>query len=170
MTVASRIAVMNHGHLAQVATPSEIYENPSSRFVADFIGDVNMIEGIAGDAMTINGENARAFTGKDGTRFVGQVGPDSGRLKAGDKCWLAVRPAKIAIARQQPVDAANLVRGVIEDIGYYGNVSNYHVRLADGSMIKAQEANRRRLANRDINWEDEVWLSWTPGAGVILDK
>ena len=171
MTVASRIGLMNHGKLAQVATPPVIYENPNSRFVADFIGDVNLIEGKAGEPVDGGAEPAFGFTrGADGTPFIGQLGPESDGLKQGDPCWLAVRPAKIAISRTRPEDAANLIRGVVEDIGYYGNVSNYHVRLPDGGIIKAQEANRRRIANRDINWEDEVWLSWTPGAAIILAR
>jgi putrescine transport system ATP-binding protein len=171
MTVASRIGLMNHGKLAQVATPAEIYENPNSRFVADFIGDVNLIEGKAGKPVTVDGEAAFSFTrNSDGAAMVGQLGPESGQLKEGDPCWLAVRPAKIAITKAKPEKAANAVSGRIEDIGYYGNVSNYHVKLADGAKVTAQEANRRRLANRELTWDDEVWLSWTPGAGVILAR
>lgn len=171
MTVASRIGLMDHGKLAQVATPPVIYENPNSRFVADFIGDVNLIEGKAGEPVANGDEPAFTFVrDADNVRFTGQLGPESGELREGDRCWLAVRPAKIAITRSKPENATNLIAGKVEDIGYYGNVSNYHVRLPDGTMIKAQEANRRRIANREINWEDEVWLSWTPGAAVILAR
>lgn len=170
MTVASRIGLMNQGHLAQVATPPVIYENPNSRFVADFIGDVNLLEGKAGEPAANGAEPAFTFTrDADGVAFTGQLGPDT-TLQKGEKCWLAVRPAKIAITKAKPEGAVNVLKGVVEDIGYYGNVSNYHVRLKDGGMIVAQEANRRRIANREINWEDEVWLSWTPGAAVILAR
>ncbi|MFZ1815241.1 MAG: ABC transporter ATP-binding protein [Rhizobiaceae bacterium] len=169
MTVASRIGLMNHGVLAQVATPVDIYENPVSRFVADFIGDVNLLEGVSAGKVAKSAEPMVRFTReKDGASFVGQPGPASAALDKGQKCWLAIRPAKIAISLKKPAGGDNAIKGVVEDIGYYGNLSTYHVRLPDGAVIKAQEANRRRNANREISWDDEVWLSWTPGSSVLL--
>jgi putrescine transport system ATP-binding protein len=168
MTVASRIGLMNAGRLAQVATPPEIYENPDSRFVADFIGDVNIIEGTAGESIRRDGEEFRQFhrTGSD-SAFVAR---DSAPIPAGEACWLAVRPEKIAISKARPADAANMIGGRVHDIAYVGNLSTFHVRLDDGTIVKAQEANRRRIANREITWEDEVWLSWTPGAAIVLAR
>jgi putrescine transport system ATP-binding protein len=168
MTVASRIGLMNAGKLAQVATPPEIYENPDSRFVADFIGDVNIIEGKAGESVRRDGEEFRQFrrTGGDGD-FLAR---DSAPVPAGETCWLAVRPEKIAISKVKPADAANVISGRVLDIAYVGNLSTFHVRLDDGTIVKAQEANRRRIANREITWEDEVWLSFTPGAAIVLAR
>jgi len=167
MTVASRIGLMNKGNLQQVATPGQIYENPASRFVADFIGDVNMIEGVAGEGTSANGEAFTRFRSASGGDFVARSNEP---VAAGAPCWLAVRPEKIAISREKPADAANLLKGRVHDIGYVGNLSTYHVDTGGGRIVKAQEANRRRIANRDITWEDEVWLSWTPGAGVLLTR
>jgi len=168
MTVASRIGLMNAGRLAQVATPPEIYENPDSRFVADFIGDVNIIEGKAGDSVRRDGEEFRQFRRTSGDGMF--LARDSAPVPAGETCWLAVRPEKIAISKTKPADAANVIGGRVHDIAYVGNLSTFHVRLDDGTIVKAQEANRRRIANREITWEDEVWLSFTPGAAIVLAR
>ncbi len=168
MTVASRIGLMNLGNLTQVATPADIYENPNSRFVADFIGDVNVIEGIAQKLEQRDGEDFCQFTQTGtGENFLAR---NHGGVASGETCWLAVRPEKISISKTRPTDAVNMLGGKVHDIGYVGNMSTYHVRLADGKIVKAQEANRRRISNREITWEDEVWLSWTPGAGLLLAK
>ena len=162
MTVATRVAVMDEGKLMQVATPDRIYETPNSVYVADFIGDVNLIEGRAtqsGDKVLIDwAEGASPLTATTSDRF-----------EAGQKCWLAIRPEKIAISAEQ-TDHANTVRGRILDIAYLGNISTYHVQLPSGHVIKAQAANTRRIARRTFTWEDEVWLGWTETAGVLLDK
>ena len=166
MTVATRIGVMNEGLLAQVDTPADIYENPQTRFVADFIGDVNLIAG-----------KVHATTSKAGDEFIelaveDQKKPFTARCadgcKKGDKAWLAVRPEKISISKKRDPKEANQITGIVDDIAYIGNLSTYYVRLTDGTIVKAQEANRRRISNREITWEDEVWLSWSPGGGIIL--
>lgn len=168
MTVASRIGLMNKGRLAQVAAPADIYENPDSRFVADFIGDVNLIAGTAGIQIRNNGEAILEFHSKDNnTSFQARC---TGEIKPGSQCELAVRPEKIVISRSRPDDATNLLEGHVDDIAYVGNLSTYYVRLADGSIVKAQEANRRRIGNREITWEDQVFLSWTPGSAILLDR
>jgi putrescine transport system ATP-binding protein len=167
MTVASRIGLMNAGQLAQVATPPDIYENPNSRFVADFIGDVNIIEGKAGGTVRRDGEEFREFT-RGGGAFLARDGAHP--VSPGDSCWLAVRPEKIAISKTRPADAMNVIGGKVHDIAYVGNLSTFHVRLEDGSIVKAQEANRRRIANREITWEDEVWLTFSPGGGLVLAR
>jgi putrescine transport system ATP-binding protein len=168
MTVASRIGLMNKGSLAQVATPGQIYENPDSRFVADFIGDVNILEGRAGKGLRRDGEEVTGF------EYAG--GKLSGRaneaIAPGATAWLAIRPEKILVSRTAPKDKSlsNVLEGRVHDIAYSGNLSTFHVRLDNGAIVKAQEANRRRLAKREIVWEDKVWLAWTPGAGVLLAR
>ncbi|MCG6884184.1 MAG: ABC transporter ATP-binding protein [Silicimonas sp.] len=161
MTVASRVAVMNHGELIQVDTPGRIYEAPSSIYVADFIGDVNLIEGRVGAV----GELAE-LNWAEGRSLKGQAGPS---LEPGQAATLAIRPEKIAISREEP-EAGNRVKGRIVDIGYLGNLSTYHVKLDEGPMIKCEVGNRSRLARRDFTWEDEVWLSWTDTAGLVLSS
>ena len=87
---------------------------------------------------------------------------------AGKNVVLSLRPEKLTISKDKPT-AANVLKGTVIDIGYLGNMSTYHVRMADGTMVKAQAANTRRIANRGITWEDEVWLSFTATAGVVLE-
>ncbi len=81
-----------------------------------------------------------------------------------------MRPEKIAISKTKPADAVNVIGGRVHDIAYVGNLSTFHVRLDDGTIVKAQEANRRRIANREITWEDEVWLTFNPGGGLLLAR
>lgn len=162
MTVASRVAVMDHGKIVQVATPDKIYEEPNSVYVADFIGDVNIIKGTASptgdDSFGISwSEGAAPLTARSNVGFAD-----------GQNCHLAIRPEKVAISAEKPVDAANAVQGKILDIAYLGNISTYHVELPTGDIVKAQSANTRRIARRAFTWEDTVWLSWTDTAGVLL--
>ena len=162
MTVASRVAVMDHGRIIQAATPAEIYEAPNSVYVADFIGDVNIIAGHG--RKTAEGYEVNYAEGQ--APLMAKTNTDFG---AEARCHLAIRPEKVSINTEKPGDAANAVAGEIHDIAYLGNLSTYHVRLANGQMIKAQEANTRRLSRREFTWEDKVWLSWTDTAAVVLE-
>jgi len=162
MTVASRVAVMDQGRMVQVDTPAGIYENPNSVYVADFIGEVNIIEGKAANI-------------KDGTLEVHYAeGADPLKVTTdktvtdGQTVSFAIRPEKIAVGTEPMADRPNHARGTIIDIAYLGNISTYHVRLASGQMVSAQMTNSRRLARRSFTWDDEVWLSWTDTAGVLL--
>ncbi len=161
MTVASRVAVMDHGQLIQVATPEVIYEQPKSVYVADFIGDVNLIKGSVrsvGDGAEVSWAEGRAPL----------LGQSASGLAAGTGATFAIRPEKIAISDTEPQDRRNKVQGKILDIGYLGNLSTYHVELPEGPVIKCEVGNRNRLERRDFTWEDEVWLSWSDTAGLIL--
>jgi putrescine transport system ATP-binding protein len=162
MTVAHRIAVMDHGRLAQVATPPELYEQPASRWVAGFIGDVNLIEGavVAADA------GGLAIEGAGGRRFVA-----IGAADVGQKVWIALRPEKLRLSATKPETAGeNCVAGRIHDIAYLGDVSLYKVRLDDGATMTVSRANASRRIDRAIGWDDTVWLAWTPDAGVVLTR
>jgi putrescine transport system ATP-binding protein len=164
MTVAIRVAVMDHGKIIQVATPPKIYEEPNSVYVADFIGDVNIIEGAAHK------------TSEDGYDIHWAEGQEPIHAKTttvlseGQKAFVALRPEKISIAEEKPEGAVNAVKGKIIDIGYLGNISTYHVELPGGVMVKAQATNTRRLSRRNFTWEDEVWLSWTLTAASVLER
>ena len=159
MTVASRVAVMDAGVIVQVATPDRIYETPNSVYVADFIGEVNLIEGHA----SVAGGMATIAWGEGQAPIMAQTD-----LTADTKCTYAIRPEKITISQDEPQDLPNKIKGAVLDIAYLGNISTYHVELPDGKVIKAQAANNRRIARRSITWEDTVWLSWTDTAGVVL--
>jgi putrescine transport system ATP-binding protein len=164
MTVADRIGVMNHGHLIQVATPPEIYELPNSRWVADFIGDVNLIEGrvVAAEVpgTVVASENAG--------RLRGLACADA---KPGDTVWVALRPEKVRITREPPAKPEeNCVAAIVRDIGYLGDLSIYKVRLDNGFVMKASAANVTRLVERSIGWDERVWLSWAPEAAMVLTR
>ena len=162
MTVASRVAVMNEGRLIQVATPDRIYETPSSVYVADFIGNVTIIEGkarrIGEELYQVEWAEAQAPLTASSTH----------NFSEGQECHLAIRPEKVQISAERPEDADNAVQGKVLDIAYLGNLSTYNVEVPSGLIIKAQTANTRRIARRDFTWEDTVWLSWTATAGVLL--
>ena len=160
MTVASRVAVMDAGVLKQVATPSQIYENPNSVYVAGFIGDVTILQG-----------RAR----KDGERYLvdwaeGQpplVTHSGVEIGPGETCHYAIRPEKVEIHKDRP-DDDNVLHGKVIDIGYLGNISTYHVELANGQIIRAQSFNTERSTRQAFTWEDEVWVNWTDRCGILL--
>ena len=162
MTVASRVAVMDEGRIIQVATPANIYEYPNSVYVADFIGDVNILEGRAKPV----GEDRYEVLWHEGIAPV--TATSSAPFSDGQTAHLAIRPEKIAISTDRPDNADNVMEGKVLDIAYLGNLSTYHVELPGGQVIKAQTANTRRIARRDITWEDPVWISWSATAGVLL--
>ena len=163
MTVSSRIAVMDHGKIVQVSTPAELYEYPSSRYVADFIGEVNILEG---RVSAREGDHLIVQSGEAGCTI--KTGPSADE-PAGRQVWVALRPEKIHIALEAPADpAVNCLTGEVWDIGYLGNLSIYHVKLDSGKMVTATQANMARLIERPITWEDRVHLTWAPDAAVIL--
>jgi putrescine transport system ATP-binding protein len=165
MTIADRIAVMDHGKLIQVATPSEIYEQPNSRYVADFIGDINLLEG------KVDGRDGKVIRLQSPLLPAPIEVEDDDPVAAGGTAWFAIRPEKIRIALDPaPAGTANTAAGVIFDIGYIGDTSIYHVKLDSGPIVRATVANTSRLIDRPITWDDKVWLSWTRDAGIVLTK
>ena len=161
MTVADRIAVMNRGRLMQVAPPSEIYERPNSCWVADFIGDVNLLEGLvqAADASAV------VITDGSGQRF--RFSPSDG-VSSGMKVSIAIRPEKLSIAASQPGAQENCLSGTVSDIAYRGNALLYRVRASSGAEFKVSVMNTRRLAGMPVGKGDQVWLTFAPEAGVVL--
>ncbi len=175
MTVANRIAVMDKGRIVQIATPAEIYEQPSSRYIADFIGDINLMEG-----------RLTAFSEAGATMQCAGMGPKpeqtltvqiecdtTGTLSPGDAGWFAMRPEKVRLSQEvpdgiDPANPVNAVEGTIYDIAYLGNVSVYHVKINDGFIIRATQTNATRLVERPLSWEDKVWLYWGADAGILL--
>jgi putrescine transport system ATP-binding protein len=162
MTMAHRIAIMDAGWIRQLGTPDEIYEQPSCRFTAEFIGSVNLIEGKIKDdekdfiTITSPALDSLAYVGHGVTGFEGQ------------DVALALRPEKIQVSADEPAQPHNKVRGVIEEIAYFGSHSVFHVRLPGGTKILANMINSQRWASERFTWNDEVWLSWDDQAGVVL--
>jgi len=160
MTVADRIAVMDHGRLMQVAPPAALYEQPNSRWVADFVGDVNLFEGRLGDdGLSVEGTAAGRL------RVAAKSEAEPGQV-----VWVAVRPEKLRIAPEQPLTGLdNSVAATVVDIGYLGDTSLYKLRIRDGSQIKAAVANVGR-ADGALALEQRVWLSWPPEAAIVLTR
>jgi putrescine transport system ATP-binding protein len=166
MTLASRIGVMNHGEIVQIGTPTDIYEYPGSRFVADFIGSVNMFEGhlIEDEPDYVRVESADL----GGVFHVGHgvsAAPNA-------TVWVALRPEKIKISREQPDgNGDNRIAGVVSEIAYLGDQSIYLVRLTGGRQVRVTQPNTLRQAGGDrISWDEPVWLSWDSSSPVVVTQ
>jgi putrescine transport system ATP-binding protein len=162
MTMATRIAVMDSGRILQVGTPDEIYEQPASRFVAQFIGSVNLFEGrIAQDEADFATVVAPAL------EFPVHVGHGLTGFE-GQEVAFSLRPEKVTVTQDEPAEPHNKARGRIEDIAYFGSHSVYHVHLPSGAKVMANFVNSQRWASERFTRNDEVWLSWGKDAGVVL--
>ena len=169
MTMASRIAVMSAGRFLQVGAPAEVYETPTSRFVADFIGNVNLMDGTvvedeAGHVVVDCGD-CRHWIGHGLTGTHGM------------KVTVALRPEKIRIGRESPTDAEeapgapfNRVAGKVRDMAYFGSFTVYHLQLASGRILKVSQSNSERQGGAALTWDDEAWASWAPLSPVVLTQ
>ena len=162
MTMADRIAVMSHGKVIQVATPAEIYEAPNSRFVADFIGDVNILDG----KVSASGNGRIELATNEGftVRTAAANAPATGSAAG-----FAIRPEKLKVTRAAPVDASvNAAQGEIWDIGYLGDMTVFHVKLDSGKVVKASMLNAQREVEDPVAYDERVWVSFGETAGVVL--
>jgi putrescine transport system ATP-binding protein len=164
MTLASRIGVMNHGEIVQAGTPSEIYEFPSSKFVADFVGSVNMFEG-----KLIEDEPDYVRIGS--TELGGTIYVSHGISAPPEAIvWAAVRPEKIFMSTTAPQGGAdNVVRGAVQDIAYLGDLSIYLVKLPTGKVVRVTQPNTSRHAEA-IGWDQQVYLSWDATSPVVVTR
>jgi len=163
MTLSTRIAVMEKGRFLQIGSPKEIYEYPRSRYVADFIGTINMFEGTVTDI----GNEQVLIKCPDIGAEVRALGKHT--IDVGQSVCVAVRPEKIFVSRERPDNDEDIkVRGVVDDLGYLGNLSLYRIRLESGKMIQVSRQNRRRSTKRFVEWDDEIWVSWRPRSAVVL--
>jgi len=163
MTMASRVAVMSEGRFLQVGPPAEIYETPNSRFVADFIGNVNLIDGVVEvddpDHVIIACADCRHYVGHGITGTEGMP------------VTVALRPEKIHVSRHRPVDAEfNSAPGTIKEMSYFGSFTVYHVQLASGLRLKVSQANVSRHKDEELTWGDDVWAHWARTAHVVLTQ
>lgn len=163
MTLATRIGVMNAGEIVQVGEPPEVYESPSTRFVADFVGSVNMLEGRVDedepDYVRI------AVPAVDGTIHVGH----GVSCTPNQKVWFAVRPEKLHLTRARP-DCRNAFPVMVEDMAYVGNLSVYRLKLQSGTYLRATKSNVSRHEDDPISWDETAWVSWDDTAGVVLQQ
>jgi len=160
MTLSTRIGVMDAGRIVQVGEPRQIYETPNSRYVADFIGSVNIFDGevdaAAPDLMRVN------------TPVGPLVCEPLAGLKARQNIHIAVRPERIKLSRM-PINAANTLRGTVEEVAYMGNLSIYRVRLEDGRFLKVTAANGLHEEN-PITWDEQVHIGWSAAASNVLTQ
>ena len=163
MTLSDRIAVMDRGRFVQVGTPREIYEFPQSRFTAEFIGTVNLF---AGAVKAVNDQTAQIHSPEAGIDI--HVSVDNPPA-AGSDVWVAVRPEKIFVSKTRPEESDRpILKGVVWDLGYFGNLSIYRVKTESGKVVQVSAQNRRRVAERTLEWDDEVYLSWDPASAILL--
>ncbi len=160
MSLATRIGVMDQGEIVQTGRPSEIYEYPRNRFVAEFFGTTNTFEGVVKE---IHQDKMRVETRECGLLEV--VSDDS--VKEGDILWVAVRPEKISLGAKPPESGVS-VRGMVWDLGYYGNYSTYRIRTDQGAVIQVSAQNQQRLHTLAHDWEDEVYLTWDTKSAIVL--
>jgi putrescine transport system ATP-binding protein len=164
MTLASRIGVMNQGRIVQVGTPHEIYEFPNTRFVAEFIGNVNMFEG-----RIVDDEPDHVTI--DSRDLGGQIYVGHGVSTAPEALvWAAVRPEKMQLTRDQPASPYNRASGVVKEIAYMGDMSVYLVLLDSGKTVRVNRPNVLRHAEDSLTWEDRVWVSWDPTSCVVVTE
>lgn len=162
MTVSSRMAVMDTGAIVQVGTPLGIYEYPASRYVAEFIGAVNILEG---HVVEQRDDGLLIHAPREGIDLLME---HSQRLPEGTPVSVALRPEKLLVSTEPPANGLNYVRGVVSEYAYLGDVSIYHIRLAGGQELRVQLTNRMRLTESPLTWDQEVILNWQPGSGVVL--
>ena len=162
MTLATRIGIMNEGELIQVGTPTEIYEFPTSRFVADFIGSVNIFAGKISESESDHVVLASDEAGTDLFVDHGVSAP------TGSDAWFAVRPEKVHISREQPEAGQNCVTGVVQEVAYMGDFSIYLVELGTGKTVRVTQPNLSRGNRERIYWDEKVFLHWHPSSAVVL--
>jgi len=162
MTMASRVAVMSEGRFLQVGAPSDIYETPATRFVADFIGNVNLMQGTLEvdepDHVVIACADCKHYVGHG---ITGSVGMD---------VTVALRPEKIHLTRSKPADDFNSLHGKIKEMSYFGSFTVFHLQLPGGTVFKVSMANTQRHRDDDFTWGDDVWAHWSRSAHVVLTQ
>ena len=165
MTLSTRIAVMNKGSFEQVGTPGEVYEFPCNRFVADFVGNINFFEAVV---TACENQRVRLTCEALGGELMARcVEPPA----KGSRQWVAVRPEKIFISKEAPdKEELTVLKGVVHDLGYFGNLSVYRVKLNSGVMLQVSGQNRKRSASRSVEWDDEVYLCWDLSSAILLPE
>jgi putrescine transport system ATP-binding protein len=165
MTMASRIAIMSEGRFLQVGAPGEIYETPATRFVADFIGNVNLMEGTldvdAPDHCVIGCADCKQYVGHGITGTEGMA------------VTVALRPEKIVLTRDKPAadgELFNTAVGTVKEMAYFGSYTVYRLQLASGALLKVSMANTQRHRDDEVTWGDQVWATWSDSAQVVLTQ
>ncbi len=164
MVMADRIAVMRAGEIVQTGPPPEVYEAPNCRYVADFIGEVNLFEG---QVETADGRLVRLSSP---VCPQGLEAAEDDPLPKSAAAWFAVRPEKMVLHPTPPPPGPNLMQGKVADIGYLGDWTTYVVEVAGGQTVRAARANAARVVENPVDWGDTVWLTFARDAAVVLSR
>ena len=164
MTLATRIGVMNQGEIAMIGEPTDIYEFPNSRFVANFIGSANMVEGVVTEDEP---DHVRIRSNELGCDIYVGHGVDCAPEQ---RLWWAIRPEKMVLSRERPggLHGANVATGVVEEIAYLGDISVYQIALESGKRLRVSQTNSVRGNPDAITWEETVYVTWDEDAGSVL--
>ena len=162
MTMSTRMAIMEEGRIRQIGSPHDVYEFPNSRYVAEFIGSINLFEGVIvdyeSDHVLVETQDIDCLC----------YAAHTGAVPIGSKITLAIRPEKIMISPTKPSNPRNCVQGTIKEIAYLGDISIYYVKLKSGKIIMATIPNLLRLSERTFQWEDSVYLFWRSENSLVL--
>jgi putrescine transport system ATP-binding protein len=169
MTVAGRIGVMDAGRLDQVATPRELYEAPRSRWIAEFVGDVNLFDG----QVSSRDRNRCTISTRDAGVIVVA---EAGRPITKTAVSVAIRPEKVKLSRSGPVSdavtayAINRLEGIVTDVSYLGGLTTYKVKLASGAIVRSSMANTARIDIDAYSLSQRVVAWFTPDDCVVLEQ
>jgi spermidine/putrescine ABC transporter ATP-binding subunit len=173
LAIACRIAVMNKGQIAQLGTPSDLYEFPGSRFVADFLGSVNMFEGTLSkdepDEATVSCPELDPYP-----IYI----PHGVSGSKGSTVWVAIRPEKLTLHKDGDTapsphecpSGCNIAKGEIKDVSYLGDISIYHIELGSGRLIRVSRPNRSRWEQENFSTGDKIWISWDGSSPIVLQS
>lgn len=164
MTMSTRIGLMQEGRILQIGTPTEIYEYPNSQYVANFIGSMNIFDG-----MVIESSSDHVIVQSEAlgnSMYIGYAAS----APIGSNVHVAIRPEKVKLSKELTRSSSeyNWTQGIVQDIVYLGDVSVYYVRLQSGKIALSTVTNTVRAAERQIQWDDKVFLSWNPENGIVL--
>ncbi|MDR2464279.1 MAG: polyamine ABC transporter ATP-binding protein [Holosporales bacterium] len=162
MTMSTRMAIMEEGRIRQIGAPHDIYEFPNSRFVAEFIGSMNIFDGVVVedeyDHVLIDSPEANCLI------YATHVGA----TPVGSNVSVAIRPEKVMMSQTPPAGSRNCTKGIVREIAYLGDISIYYVELSSGIRVQSSLPNLLRLSERNVTWDDEVYLFWRAENGILL--
>ena len=162
MTMADRIAVMTEGEIVQIGTPNEVYEFPSSRFCAEFIGTTNMFEG---ELAAENSNLMQCAELENPLQLLHNINGNAGKPLA-----ISIRPEQISISHKRPQAKQNSTSGVVDQLAYMGSYSLFYVRLASGKLVVTSVSRLiLQQMDRQPNYDETVYLSWNPASCVVLN-
>ena len=161
LSMASRIAVMNKGGVAQIATPAELYEQPQNKFVADFIGKVNLL-----DASILK---QKGKTLSCDTKVLGKFDIDTDKA-CGNTATIAIRPEKLKLTTKKPVGAGLVCKpATVKDVAYYGDTSHV-IADVDGELLEVNVQNDSRTGGAGVERGQKMFISFNPNDALVLTE